>query len=70
MCGRLRSVLEPELVAGVHRVLQHERRHLGRVEELELRGLHLDLAGRELGVDHAVRPRGDLPTHRHDVLGA
>ena len=59
-------VLEPQGLGHVRAVLDHEGRGLGRVQNNELRGRNLDLAGGKLCIGRVRRPGSDLSRHGKD----
>ena len=64
------AVAQPQVLARLDAILDRERRRLRRVQHLERRGAHLDLAGREVGVVHAVGAGPHRARDADDVLGA
>ena len=62
------AVLEPELLA--HFLVERERRRRRRVQDHELRGEQLDLAGAQVRVHGAGRPRPELALHLDAELAA
>ena len=62
-------VPETERLDGLLALVEREGKGLGLVEDPEPPDAHLDLPGRELGVDGPRRPPADRPLHRQDELG-
>ena len=62
------AVLEPELLA--HFLVERERRRRRRVQDHELRGEQLDLAGAQVRVHRARRARPQLALHLDAELAA
>ena len=64
------AVAQPQHLVGLDPLVDRDRRRVGCVEQLDGRGRHLDLAGRQVVVDGAVGPGAHLAVDPQHVLGA
>jgi hypothetical protein len=55
------AVLEADILGNLRRSVQNKGRGLRLVEDLQVIGQNLDLAGFEIGILHPLRPTADAP---------
>ena len=55
------AVLETDVFGDLRRSIQHKGRRLRLVEDLQVIGQHLDLAGLQIGIFHPLRSSADRP---------
>jgi hypothetical protein len=60
------TVFETDILGDLGRSIQHKRRRLRLIEDLQVIRQHLDLAGLEIGIRHPLRPAADPPMDRED----